>query len=471
MDVCARLLISCSSALTALAMDREEALRLLGYAGTEQPRDEADLKARYQRLVKVWHPDRFAGDAETGSYASAQLAQINAAYKVLRDSIHSPPRTPNASAPSSAQRPSGGPARPAATPGPETRADSAARRGAPPPADRTPNDSVNRGPDKPAPASAAPPVQAKSSVAGTVVAVFFVIVFVASLFAATSTPNESSVSREAQNLQPTIKIQDGDIRLLQDLVEVSVEHRSLCLIHDRRRRAFSMTSTDWVSPPLERGAYALVYRVGAFPPVKWPSIFVEPNKSARLSAPTWTAGSSGWTFSSSQSAETGARTDSVSGNGEVEANDASCESNAVLSFYCNRETGMHASLSLRIVDDYLGVPKVTTLSRAEYDPTLAMMRAAAGLPCEANVSSSIDDSSKLTMCGVQSSSDMNTLVISSAGPLLKRAAEAPDGMLKVFFRLDNQANGSARFTTVGLRDVLAAHGECFRERLKRVRTQ
>lgn len=65
-------------------VDIDEALAKLGYGEGEGPQNLVDLRARYQRLVKVWHPDRFAGDIETSAYASAQLAGINEANAVVR---------------------------------------------------------------------------------------------------------------------------------------------------------------------------------------------------------------------------------------------------------------------------------------------------------------------------------------------------------------------------------------------------
>ena len=93
-------------------MDVDEALGILGFAEGEGPADPADLKVHYQRLVKIWHPDRFAGDAETAAYASSQLARINAANGLIRKLLESGVKlrrrvqAPAGAAPAEAPRPS-----------------------------------------------------------------------------------------------------------------------------------------------------------------------------------------------------------------------------------------------------------------------------------------------------------------------------------------------------------------------------
>jgi molecular chaperone DnaJ len=42
-----------------------------------------ELKAAYRRLVKLWHPDRFAQEASKRAQAEARLKLINEAYRVL----------------------------------------------------------------------------------------------------------------------------------------------------------------------------------------------------------------------------------------------------------------------------------------------------------------------------------------------------------------------------------------------------
>jgi len=44
-----------------------------------------DLKSAYKLLAKVWHPDRFQHDEELSKQASEKLAEINNAYKNLKD--------------------------------------------------------------------------------------------------------------------------------------------------------------------------------------------------------------------------------------------------------------------------------------------------------------------------------------------------------------------------------------------------
>jgi len=51
--------------------------------GLEYPVSAADLKARYKVLVKEYHPDANRGDKA----AEDRLKDINAAYRVLRDSV------------------------------------------------------------------------------------------------------------------------------------------------------------------------------------------------------------------------------------------------------------------------------------------------------------------------------------------------------------------------------------------------
>jgi curved DNA-binding protein CbpA len=68
-------------------VDLDAALGVLGYNPGEGPAGPSELRARYQRLVKIWHPDRFVNDADTAAYASSQLAAINNANALLRDAL------------------------------------------------------------------------------------------------------------------------------------------------------------------------------------------------------------------------------------------------------------------------------------------------------------------------------------------------------------------------------------------------
>jgi len=44
-----------------------------------------EVKRSYRELVKVWHPDRFTGDAKLHQKAEEKLKQINRAYEVLEE--------------------------------------------------------------------------------------------------------------------------------------------------------------------------------------------------------------------------------------------------------------------------------------------------------------------------------------------------------------------------------------------------
>lgn len=61
------------------------ALRLLD---VDLEASDADLKASYRDLVRVWHPDRFEGDARLRAKAADRLSDINAAYRFLQASPH-----------------------------------------------------------------------------------------------------------------------------------------------------------------------------------------------------------------------------------------------------------------------------------------------------------------------------------------------------------------------------------------------
>ncbi len=46
-----------------------------------------DLKAAYKRLVKQWHPDRFASDPVNLRIAEEKIKTINIAYEALKKSM------------------------------------------------------------------------------------------------------------------------------------------------------------------------------------------------------------------------------------------------------------------------------------------------------------------------------------------------------------------------------------------------
>ncbi|HSN68049.1 MAG TPA: DnaJ domain-containing protein, partial [Thermoanaerobaculia bacterium] len=63
-------------------MTSSEAYRLLEV--TPDAPDE-DVRRAWRDLTKVWHPDRFAHDAELQRRAQEKLKEINAAYETILD--------------------------------------------------------------------------------------------------------------------------------------------------------------------------------------------------------------------------------------------------------------------------------------------------------------------------------------------------------------------------------------------------
>lgn len=51
--------------------------------GVSQNATEEEIKAAYRKLVKKYHPDRFASDPEKQAAASEKLKQVNAAYDMI----------------------------------------------------------------------------------------------------------------------------------------------------------------------------------------------------------------------------------------------------------------------------------------------------------------------------------------------------------------------------------------------------
>src|SRR5258707_399327 len=58
-----------------------------------------DVRRQFKRLVRRWHPDRFARDPQGQAEAAARMREINAAYELLRDSYapQPPSETPEGS--------------------------------------------------------------------------------------------------------------------------------------------------------------------------------------------------------------------------------------------------------------------------------------------------------------------------------------------------------------------------------------
>ena len=82
-----------------------ECYRLLETAPESSPEE---LKRAYRDLVKVWHPDRFAGDPRLQARAQEKLKQINQAYEAICEPRIVPP-------PPAADPPRANTARPQAT--------------------------------------------------------------------------------------------------------------------------------------------------------------------------------------------------------------------------------------------------------------------------------------------------------------------------------------------------------------------
>ena len=82
--------------------ERSRAYATLGLPSGAGP---VEVKKAYKRLVRTWHPDRFAADPVGQADAARQMARINLAYQLLeRDldpahaapSVYEPPRRPPA---------------------------------------------------------------------------------------------------------------------------------------------------------------------------------------------------------------------------------------------------------------------------------------------------------------------------------------------------------------------------------------
>lgn len=61
-------------------MGEEDLLAVLELKAGASP---LEVRTAYRRLVKVWHPDRFMGDADLSAHSTKRLAEINEAYRAL----------------------------------------------------------------------------------------------------------------------------------------------------------------------------------------------------------------------------------------------------------------------------------------------------------------------------------------------------------------------------------------------------
>lgn len=63
----------------------EKILKSYRTLGLEPGASAAQVKKAYRELVKVWHPDQFAGDAQKREEAELKLREINVAFEQLQD--------------------------------------------------------------------------------------------------------------------------------------------------------------------------------------------------------------------------------------------------------------------------------------------------------------------------------------------------------------------------------------------------
>ena len=83
--------------------------------GVERDASAAQIKAAWRRLARRHHPDLTGGDGPAARAATRQMAEINAAYELLRLGTADRPRwerTAEPAAPEAASRRRGGPPRP-----------------------------------------------------------------------------------------------------------------------------------------------------------------------------------------------------------------------------------------------------------------------------------------------------------------------------------------------------------------------
>jgi hypothetical protein len=61
--------------------------RAYAILGLERGCPPENLKATYRKLVKRWHPDRFAADPAGQAEASARLREINGAFRIVAEDL------------------------------------------------------------------------------------------------------------------------------------------------------------------------------------------------------------------------------------------------------------------------------------------------------------------------------------------------------------------------------------------------
>src|SRR5262245_56886282 len=66
--------------------------------GLDARASPAEIRRAYKALVKRWHPDRFGSDRSGQAEAAVRMREINAAYRVLRETYLGGPR-PSAAPP------------------------------------------------------------------------------------------------------------------------------------------------------------------------------------------------------------------------------------------------------------------------------------------------------------------------------------------------------------------------------------
>jgi hypothetical protein len=63
----------------------------------------AELKKAYRRLVKIWHPDRYAADPVGQADAEVRMREINRAFRIVAEDRSAPRAVPQPAAPATAR--------------------------------------------------------------------------------------------------------------------------------------------------------------------------------------------------------------------------------------------------------------------------------------------------------------------------------------------------------------------------------